>query len=615
MAEQKTVRLSQTVSPFGVGAIYDVLSESFVACDIARWGQRGKPIELNRLARTLGVNAFRSAPVRPEAPWLRGGDGLPFLRFPEWMFCSRCRRMTRLKVDYASSAPTCRTCQGRPTLVPMRFVQVCARGHLGDVDWWWWAHSAKGARRCENRREQLRFTIDTAAGGGLASLVVKAACGASRNLDRVTAKDALRAVGASCTGGQPWQRNRSTCDAVPQVVQRGASNLHYSRVASALDIPPGSNSRKNVPIEQEIELHSLFGKALSAVDEQGVIGMVGQNVIGIIADDLGASEPLVESVVMQAWRRKMGLSEGSSDAATDETDIEFGEYRAFLTPRAEQDEDDDFITEHVAVDRGLDGIPADLAHELGNLLGHVVLATKLREVRALTGFTRLQPGGPDVEVVPPALGLRLDWLPAIEVYGEGIFLGFNEAPIVKWETGPEVLERTARTRALWEQSGYEWLPEPTPRFLALHTLAHLLIRELTFECGYSSASLREKVYPRAPEHGEPMAGVLIYTAAGDSEGSMGGLVRQGEPLRLARTIAGAVAGAAWCSSDPVCSEVRSGPGSLNQGACHACSLVAETSCASGNLLLDRVLLAGDDTTPGLLGGIVSAVVEAAVERR
>ena len=123
-----------------------------------------------------------------------------------------------------------------------------------------------------------------------------------------------------------------------------------------------------------------------------------------------------------------------------------------------------------------------------------------------------------------------------------------------------------------------------------HTLAHLLMRRLTFECGYGSSSLRERLYVSdAPE--ALMAGILIYTASGDSEGSMGGLVRMGEPANFARVLAMAVEDARWCSSDPVCTEagVMGGQGSdgLNIAACHCCALMPETSCEQFNRFLDR----------------------------
>jgi hypothetical protein len=125
----------------------------------------------------------------------------------------------------------------------------------------------------------------------------------------------------------------------------------------------------------------------------------------------------------------------------------------------------------------------------------------------------------------------------------------------------------------------------------MHGFSHLLIRQLTFDCGYASSSLRERIYCK-PQRGQ--FGILIYTADGDSEGTLGGLVRQGEQGRLAAVIARALQSCSWCSGDPLCFEGdNQGIGGLNRAACHACMLVSETSCECANTLLDRRLLIGD----------------------
>jgi hypothetical protein len=99
----------------------------------------------------------------------------------------------------------------------------------------------------------------------------------------------------------------------------------------------------------------------------------------------------------------------------------------------------------------------------------------------------------------------------------------------------------------------------------------------------------------------PMAGVLIYTAAGDAEGTMGGLVRMGRPGYLEPAIPGAVETALWCSADPVCMEIgtQSGqsPDSCNLAACHNCCLVPETACEEFNRFLDRGVVVGSVGNP------------------
>ena len=129
---------------------------------------------------------------------------------------------------------------------------------------------------------------------------------------------------------------------------------------------------------------------------------------------------------------------------------------------------------------------------------------------------------------------------------------------------------------------------------------------MAFECGYDSSSLRERLYVSSGEETE-MHGLLIYTASGDSEGTLGGLVRQGEPGRLDNTLKAAIENASICSSDPLCIESQGqGTSSLNLAACHACGLLPETSCEEGNLLLDRGLVIGTPDDEGL--GYFSMVI-------
>ncbi|CAN5318037.1 hypothetical protein BH20ACI1_BH20ACI1_28680 [soil metagenome] len=190
-----------------------------------------------------------------------------------------------------------------------------------------------------------------------------------------------------------------------------------------------------------------------------------------------------------------------------------------------------------------------------------------------------------------------DWLPANVVFDEGLFFELNEQNLRRWENEfAEQLNNYLRplTEAHWklcEERGWK-MQNISARFILLHTLAHLFINRLTFECGYSSASLRERLYvSNKPD--APMAGVLIYTADGDSDGTLGGLVRMGQPGKLESVLFNALDHARWCSSDPVCREMGKhgqGPDSCNLAACHSCALIPETSCELFNRFLDRQVL-------------------------
>jgi hypothetical protein len=248
-------------------------------------------------------------------------------------------------------------------------------------------------------------------------------------------------------------------------------------------------------------------------------------------------------------------------------------------------------------------------------VARVGLIRKLRETRAMAGFSRIfPPTGNDVammegdgalvmrqQIQPLSLDRNLGWLPAIVVRGEGIFLEFEREVLDAWCAGGAPAERIAGMIRNYNARRADRLLPPryiTPKFVLLHTLAHMLIRQLSFECGYGSASLRERIYCESSPDSEPMQGILIYTASGDSEGTMGGLVRQGEPGRLERTFAEAILGARWCSSDPVCIEsTGQGAENANLAACHGCVLLSETSCEEGNRLLDRGMAIGSLDNP------------------
>jgi hypothetical protein len=250
---------------------------------------------------------------------------------------------------------------------------------------------------------------------------------------------------------------------------------------------------------------------------------------------------------------------------------------------------------------------------LSDYVAGVSLVERLRETRAFTGFGRV--AADKIRPLQERKSLLWadqtrvnEWLPAYVVYGEGVFLRFREDRIQEWlarRAGGEPLgdERVAglvpRFRQSYEATGNDTVL--TPKLVMLHTLAHLLINRLTFECGYGSASLRERLYA-STDADEPMSGLLIYTASGDSEGTMGGLVRMAKPGRLEPLIYRAVENARWCSADPVCMEMAEhgqGPDSCNLAACHACSLVPETSCEQFNRFLDRGLVVGTSEHPEL----------------
>ena len=191
--------------------------------------------------------------------------------------------------------------------------------------------------------------------------------------------------------------------------------------------------------------------------------------------------------------------------------------------------------------------------------------------------------------------------------GEGVFVQLSEVAVANWVATQGERERDLREahRRWYQQRGVDPVPAfEGMRLVLIHSLAHALMRQLSLECGYSAASIRERLYARdGNEPGGPMAGFLLYTAAPDSEGTLGGLVALGHPEQLERHLDAALEDMRLCASDPFCAEhhpVRDGV-SLHGAACHACLFAPETSCEKGNRYLDRGVLV--NTVAGSSGAL------------
>jgi hypothetical protein len=614
----RQVRLSQTVVPFGVGNIYDFLGESLVACDTFWWQHHGEELHAPRLAKALRVRGFRSAPVQPDFfSWTRG-PGVPYFRFPTWLFCQSCRKMTQWRkwMEEDGEPARCRACakngQLGPQLVPMRFVVACENGHLGDVPWHRWAHldaKDESQRRCE--LPKLRFETVAGRGSGLDTLAVWCeTCDARNTLQGIASPNSLRRLKFKCFGKQPWEAASEArdCSATPQVLQRGASNLYYGIPASAIDIPPHSDYGNFSDITLKITTRPLFRAILDMPNLP-----LRESLMEVLAGEVGCG---LEEVRMVLRREQEQLPGAGATSVKDGVDLETDEWHAFIHPQENQDERNHFITRHTQlIPNGSEPTLPKAALTLDALVNKVVLAIRLREVKALVSFSRLLP---EKTKVSPGLDHDIEWLPAVEVFGEGIFVSFNEDKIRAWEKQPAIIQAAGEIEARRVASLIgPRLKEATPRFLLLHTLSHLLIRQLTFQCGYSSSSLKERIYAKSTDESDPQAGILIYTAAGDVEGTLGGLARQGEAPRLCNTILAALERGAWCSLDPICRESKAqGFQGLNRGACHACSLVAETSCDSANALLDRSFLVGGlGGIPGFFEEVIRQATEDSLRTR
>ena len=582
MDDELVIRKSQAVSPFGVGAMFEVLGQSFVACDTTFWSNTGKRIDLSRLAKTLNVEFFKLPPTNSDFKPETLKEYVPFVRFPLWNLCASCRRVTKTKKSESASIPTCQYCSGKRRLAPIRYVKICKSGHMSDIDWHYWTHhtssSSPEQQQCKDYGALIWKSTRAGKKSKQGEYVECRTCGAQNFLLELV-KLPLR-----CEGSQPWLRSTHNCDEQAIARPRGATNIHFPFMESALDIPE-SASRNQVGSEEEsrVKAHRSFNQLLTMTSASSIY----RTKILQVSNETGVSVESVQQILLQepSQHSREQLGPGSLQR------LEVGEWAAFHDDEFLRKSNDSFVARKIDFREASN----DQRHleRVTSLISRVVVVDKLREVRALTGFSRFEPNRE--KLISPSLAVRANWLPAIEVYGEGIFVTLDQEKVLEWERREAVKKQVDKFLKLSGQSFWgDLLPQPTGRLILLHTIAHLLIRQLSFSCGYSSSALRERIYSSIESESEKMCGLLIYTSSGDSEGSLGGLAREGEPHRLLKTLVSAIRNADWCTSDPVCGELWSGPGSLNHAACHACSLLPETSCQFRNLLLNRSFVIGSD---------------------
>ena len=590
------VRPSQTLTTYGVASLVDLPSMSVIVMGLDDWPvSHSTEISENRLLLSaqwiLGPQVARlmTPPRGPESVgaqvnWFDESRqiGIPVAAFPRWMVCSKCRLLAPLKSglfeaksppyrpDKACYVHNCNT-QGRaPLAIPARFLVTCEQGHLDDFPWLHFAH--RGVVGCNGPLRMFEYGPS----GEMADVMISCdACGAKRRLAEVMGPIGAKLLPA-CTARRPHLRDTDPdgckCDRV-RPIALGSSNTWFPVLISALSVPQATDELGRMVVENS----AVFAD----MDSKSVLGYARRQ--GLLKDFAKFTDD-------QIWNKLQELKTATADSDDDPKDLKSPEWKVFSNPSKAMES------------RSFKLKPVDPPEGFLQYFEKIVLVEKLREVRALVGFSRLM-SARDFDTAAdlpedrraPISRKKPTWIPASETRGEGIFFQFSEAAIAKWVTKhPDYAQDFNRANHSWKAS--KNLPDPDLgfpgiRYVMLHSFAHAMIRQLAVECGYTSASIAERIYSRNPWDGDPMAGVLIYTSAPDSEGTLGGLCALGTPDKLGRHIRRALEKVSLCSSDPLCAEHPVGGGEkLHGAACHACSFLPETSCERGNKFLDRASL-------------------------
>ena len=589
------VRPSQMIHTYGPGAVVDMPSLSVVVAGIDRWDlnhtERIVEPRLISAVRAVpdcsGVSEFRTPPwgeetKNPLDEWAR--VGVPVHPFPRWLRCTGCSllspvdrqrfqlQVTPYRPDQARYVHA--NCRGRtPTAVPARFFVACSDGHLDDFPWEEFVHRGKA---CSESAPILELKEVGKAMRATDVRIVCKGCAVNRVVQDAFGPQAHHHL-PQCRGRHPHQQSFAPagCSEPTRALLLGASNAWFSVYCSALTIPTVTGE-----IEQKVAEH---WDDLEDLDDRNEFNFIKKRLIK------GAGERALRWILRydadDVWAVIADRQSNSGDDPTlGPDDLRGPEWQAFTAPVPPKS--DDFAVRAC-------GLPAGFEQTLDS----PIAVDRLREVQALCGFTRIEgPGFAAPSRIVPLWNSPQTWLPAAEVRGEGVLIRLPETRVQNWE---KVYRRGGRYAQL-QQAARNWRERrgldptgaiPPARFVLIHTLAHLLLHQVALECGYSVASIRERLYCRVAgdPNGAPMAGFLLYTASPDSEGTLGGLVALAEPSRLTAVLAEAVARAKLCSTDPMCAAHNAGDigDTLHNAACHACLFAPETSCEENNRYLDR----------------------------
>lgn len=531
--------------------------------------------------------------VRPKASY-----------FPKWFYCTRCNRFANYsewkrrwtasgkKIDFFNP-PKCsnKDCKENH-LEQIRFVMTCSNGHIHDLPWEFWNNRLPTDRSQQNDEEnentnekssgpQLDFSKKCCESQDLIYKISRENTELSgiwvecKNCKKKANLKGIFNFEQNCLGKKYWLKpdngkfHEEICNAKTNVKLKTSNSVYYANSLGSLYIPEMQNP---LSTEIRIDIDNMVESSQFTTEQ----------IVQLVSIQKKIDKELIEQY----------LEKGDIKYIPDNIYRET-EYKYFL----EKEQPDNKQIKFRIVDC------SEQIHGFYKL----VKIDKLKRTTVQTSFTRNEPidvdsilqNSTDYEYTVQRQSVSKNnfgtkTLPALESYGEGILFVLDEQKLKQWEQQQEIIERTEKIKSNAENA--DWKSHQiiakslTPRKVLIHTLSHLLMRELEYVCGYPASSLSERLFVSETMHG------FLISAFDGTDGYLGGLSNLCNDLEnLNNIINSAIFRATDCSSDPICFESEGqGVGQLNLAACHSCTLTPETTCELSNLYLDRKLVISND---------------------
>lgn len=566
------IRKTQMITTFGVGSIVDFKDDTVIIASTDDWDYNpndneeveNRKIFNENLSVITGAEYFLMPRTTQSTNSFSNGKNIPSYVFPEKLHCSRCGNIYDFRELDVKKRHKCPQCGNN--INASRFIVVCSKGHMDDFPYDWWVHNGKicpsGVKSPRIRMVNIYNRTD------FDSLRLECTeCKTTRSMVQVFSENALYDFQCTCKHPhfkEPFARVQYGCHEKMRARLRSASGVYFPITKAALLIPPWSKKVVNC-IQKNYSI-------LKVVEEDKIIYMIRQ----FLHDNNISDDEIIRSwnavkISMEQKRQRTELSV-------------FEDEYAILSKDENQNEDN------------FSSYSSYIPDKYKSYFEQIAVVDRLTVTQAFTGFTRIIRN--ETNSVPISQYPK-QWLPAVELTGEGIFIRFNIDKVNEWRNTHS--SRYRRMNKAMEESKFMF-DNFSETYVMLHTFAHLFIREIANICGYSVASIKEKIYSEINDNDTvKMCGVLIYVSSSDSDSSLGGLISVADNTDIFEEIMDSMLErASWCSGDPLCiSSTRQGYKNLNYAACHDCALLPETSCERFNCFLDRASIVGLPDNPNL----------------
>ena len=502
----RIIRPSQFILSYGVGSIIETDRGSRIIPVFQRWGKYflssydNKKIDdasaLNQLLNYSDKPQIFSISTNSDLNKNDSKDIYKLSVFPRWGVCMNHSGVPILGQINEQGVFYCSYCKkenNTPKVTGIRFVSACSKGHLEDVDWPFFVH-------LDNNYECDGILFGWT-GEGQASNDLRIYCIKCRSQIRLSDIYKLSKDNKIKCGGNfaESKRNGKGCSLNAKLLLRSGSNLRIPEILTSLCIPYRDSELYRIlskqPYYTTLSLLEHLKKNKTVEDLTELLRISMSTNLHIKENEVKEIESFSDKELSDVSGQ---LVRDNTKGKVTEHDVKNDEYIALKNasvyghPPEHNGKPSKFEVEKTKI-REID------AASTGWKLPFTVTPIKtLSVILVQLGYRRMV--GPDTGDLVKTFYEDDDgnsWFPGIETIGEGVFIRLKHDGLLpscneSWKIWMKIFENR------YNQNSKDY-HKFHPFFVWWHSLSHRIINSLAIDSGYSSASIRERIYLRMNE--------------------------------------------------------------------------------------------------------------------